>query len=481
MSWSKKRIIFCVVGLIIMLIIINSMYGYLKASPEGVSFEGELRRGQVEFLFDLTYQRDGDTVMEQVIFERILAMIDDSEDFIILDMFLFNDEYERTVKYPAVSGYLADSLIRKKQQDPTIEIIVITDRINTFYGSYSPEHLIHLEQEGIQLVYTDMTIMRDSNPSYSGLWRTMIQWFGTSENGWLPNPFSPDSPVVTIRSYLELMNFKANHRKVVITEKEALVTSENPHDASAYHSNIAFVVKGEVVNDLIETERAVADISGANTDLFEALSIKDAALEQLPDDSGYSVQVLTEGKIKQHLLKDIRETEATNKINIGAFYLSDRDVVKELIKASERKVEIKIILDANKDAFGREKNGIPNRPVAHELKKNTNNAIKIKWYNTNGEQYHTKLVMIEKNTETILLGGSANLTKRNIADFNLETNIKVIGSPDSEIMQQASNYFQRLWSNEDGIYTLDYNVYEDDSIFNQFLYRFQEWSGISTF
>ena len=96
---------------------------------------------------------------------------------------------------------------------------------------------------------------------------------------------------------------------------------------------------------------------------------------------------MTEGKIKQHLLKEIRDTKAANTINIGVFYLSDRDIIKELIKASERNVAINIVLDANKDAFGREKNGIPNRPVAHELRSKSNNKINIKCYNTNGEQY----------------------------------------------------------------------------------------------
>jgi phosphoribosylamine-glycine ligase len=89
--------------------------------------------------------------------------------------------------------------------------------------------------------------------------------------------------------------------------------------------------------------------------------------------------------------------------------------------------------------------------------------------------------MIEKDTEAILIGGSANLTKRNIDDFNFETNVKVIGTPDLEIMLEAKKYFQKLWLNEGGVYTLDYDMYADDSLYKQLLYRFQEWSGISSF
>jgi HKD family nuclease len=478
--WFKKRIKITLLCLIFFSILISSIYGYIKPLPEGTSFEGQLRNGKVEFLFDLTYQKEGNIVREQVIFDRIFSMISDSEEFIILDMFLFNDDYERIVNYPDLSNKLVDSLISKKKENPNIDIVVITDKINTFYGSYSPEHLRKLQQAGVELIYTDMRYMPDSNPAFSGLWRSTIQWLGNSENGWLPNPFSPNSPDVTLRSYLEVINFKANHRKVLISEKEAIVTSANPHDASAYHSNIAFVLKGQIIKDLLETEKAVANISGGNMDLFEKLPVNTVAWEQ-SNDLGYNVQLLTEGKIKQHLLKEIRDAKVANTINIGVFYLSDRDIIKELINASKRDVAINIILDPNKDAFGREKNGIPNRPVAHELKSKSNNKIKIKWYNTNGEQYHTKLVMIEKDNESILIGGSANLTKRNIDDFNFETNVKIIGDPDLEIMQEAKGYFQRLWLNEGGIYTLDYDQFADESVYKRLMYRFQEWSGISSF
>ena len=49
------------------------------------------------------------------------------------------------------------------------------------------------------------------------------------------------------------------------------------------------------------------------------------------------------------------------------FYLSERQIVKALITAKERGVNVRVLLDPNKDAFGREKNGIPNRQVASEL------------------------------------------------------------------------------------------------------------------
>lgn len=67
------------------------------------------------------------------------------------------------------------------------------------------------------------------------------------------------------------------------------------------------------------------------------------------------------------------------------FYFSDRDIINALTNAADRGVNIKILMDPNKDAFGRTKDGTPNRQVASELHKH---GIKIRWCNTYGEQCH---------------------------------------------------------------------------------------------
>lgn len=67
---------------------------------------------------------------------------------------------------------------------------------------------------------------------------------------------------MTARSYLKLLNVKANHRKVVASEKSALISSGNVHDASAYHSNMALEVSGPIIAEIIESEQAVLRLSG---------------------------------------------------------------------------------------------------------------------------------------------------------------------------------------------------------------------------
>lgn len=449
---------------------------HLVPLPEGLSVESEPKEvTSIDFLYDLTYEKNKEIIHEQVIFDKVFELIESAKKYVIVDMFLFNDDYDRKDNYPNISEKLTKSLIEQKQKYPDLKVIFITDPVNTCYGSYESKFLERLKENGINVVLTDLTKLPDSNPSYSTVWRNLFKDLNTYGKGYLPNPFSSDSPEVKLSSYLELLNFKANHRKVLITENKALVSSANPHDASGFHSNIAFVIEGEIINDLIEAERAVAKFSGYN---FAGLKYEND--ENIEPIKNTKVTLLTEGKIRKHLLKEFEATQKGDFINIGMFYLSERSLVKELINASKRGVNIRIVLDANKDAFGREKNGIPNRQVAYELVKKSEGKIKIKWYKTHGEQFHSKLISIQKENDHVIFGGSANLTKRNIGNFNLEKNLKIETIINSEFSDKIISYFDKIWDNQAGIYTLEYEKYQEDSLFKYSIYRILEWSGFYT-
>ena len=466
--------------LILGLIPIFILNGFITQVPKGTSYQGRDRKAQnIEFLYDLTYEKDGKSIKEQRIFKEQLKLIEEAEDFIIADMFLFNDDYNRKfkVEYPNLSEQLANAFIEKKEKNPEIKIIFITDEINNFYGVYESPYIKKLKDSNIDAIITNLEKLRDSNPIYSGIWRSVIKWFGTSGKGWLPNSFRPDSSKVTLRGYLKLLNFKANHRKVIVSEKSAIVSSMNPHDASGYHSNIGFKMDGEILLDLVSSELEIAKLSGyKGVDDFKIFHNSNIEENNLT-----TIALITESKIRDNLIREIKTTKKGNKIMIGMFYLSHRGIIKELINAAKRGVDVKIVLDSNKDAFGIEKNGIPNRQVAYEMKKKSNNSIEIKWYDTHGEQYHTKMVIIEKENQAIIIGGSANLTRRNIDDYNLETNVIIKTLKDTKLYKDIKDYFNRIWTNEDGHYTIEYENYKEDSLIKTLIYRFQEWSGLSTF
>jgi len=184
-------------------------------------------------------------------------------------------------------------------------------------------------------------------------------------------------------------------------------------------------------------------------------------------------------QIKKELLQLIESAENDDQIKMGMFYLSDRDIITALKNAANSGVDVKLILDPNKDAFGMEKNGIPNRQVASEM--TNNSTIEVRWYDTQGEQYHSKIILIKKENESIIIGGSANMTKRNIGNLNLETNVLIVADNNKEISIEVNNYFEKIWNNSDGVYTTDYSTYQDDSLMKKIVYRIQEWTGLSTF
>lgn len=449
-------------------------YGQGKPLPSGLSLEGVPHAApEVEFLADLTFQRGGQPVREQVIFKRMCRIIDEAERFVLLDLFLFNSVHAPGEKFPALSDEMTRGLVEKKQRSPQVDIVLITDAINRSYGAEEPDHFKKLRASGVRIIYTDTGRLRDSNFIYSAWWRLFCQWLGTKGAGWLPSPFAKNGPAMTLRGYLSLLNFKANHRKVVASEKEALIASANSHDASGYHSNIAFVGQGAVVQDIVEAEAAVAELSGEILPQWE--------IPSRPESGPVQMRLLTEGKIKARLLAALIRCGSGCSVRMAMFYLSDREVVEGLLAAAARGAEVRLLLDPNKDAFGRKKNGIPNRPVARELVEKSQGRVRIRWYGTHGEQFHSKMVVISLPAQTVLIGGSANLTRRNLDDLNLEACLEVTAPPDSRVVREATGYFERIWRNDDGSYSLDYQEFAEKSLFRYALYRFQEWSGMATF
>ena len=117
------------------------------------------------------------------------------------------------------------------------------------------------------------------------------------------------------------------------------------------------------------------------------------------------------------------------------------------------------------------------------MKKSLNNpgVINLRWYNNGEEQFHTKLMLVKKTDYLVAYGGSGNFTRRNLRDFNLESELKVIAPYDSEFSNEVLTYFDRLWTNKDGDFTLDYDMAKKESGLNNFLYKMIEKSGFSAF
>lgn len=162
--------------------------------------------------------------------------------------------------------------------------------------------------------------------------------------------------------------------------------------------------------------------------------------------------------------------------------MSEREVVDELIAAANRGVNVQILLDPNKAAFGREKIGIPNHPVAIQMLEEKQGPLEVKFYNTEGEQFHSKMMLINTENETIVIGGSANFTRRSLNNYNLETNLKVTAPKEHSFAQEVNTYFKRLWDNEGGKYTFGAEHYLNDyPTYKVKLFNLQKLTRLTTF
>ncbi|MNN25430.1 hypothetical protein D3C81_1389020 [compost metagenome] len=239
-------------------------------------------------------------------------------------------------------------------------------------------------------------------------------------------------------------------------------------------------MQGPVIADILRSEQAAAALSGAGPLLGKTPEFTQTAGA---GDGPLEVRYLTEGKVYKYVLEGIRGAEQGDVIWMGMFYLADDAIINALLEASERGAEVRLLLDPNQNAFGRDKIGIPNRPVAMDLNRRSDGKIGIRWYNTGKEQYHTKLMFIDKASgKSVVLGGSTNFTARNLDDYNLENNLWVAVPQDQPLYAEISGYFTRLWNNEGAEYSLPLEEYQGDVTYLKYIiFRIQISLGFTTF
>lgn len=462
-------------------------YQTVKPLPSELVYGGDpmaVAGTDIRFLVDLTY-RDADDrpVYEQQIFDEVVNLIREARELLVLDLFLLNEHLGPDgIAHRPLSSEIVAVLMAARRREPAMPIVLVTDPINDIYDGDPSTQLAALREAGVQVVVTDLERLRDSNPLYSSAWRILFQWWGNSAHGgWLPNPLEVAGRKVNLRTYLRLANFKANHRKVVLAGARdrwiTVVTSANPHDASSAHSNVALrVVGAALARQVYAAEMEVVRLSGGSPP-FDVLPDLGA-----PETGGdHRVAYLTESAIRDRILELIAATESGDEIDLALFYLSHRGIMAALAEAAGRGVWIRAVLDPNRDAFGHEKPGIPNRQTAEVLSRIGGGGIALRWYATHGEQFHSKLMVVRRPRSVDAILGSANFTRRNLDDYNLEASLWVEAPRGTNLDRELKLYMDRIWTNDGGVYTLPYAAFRDTSRWRRLVARVQEATGLGTF
>jgi phosphatidylserine/phosphatidylglycerophosphate/cardiolipin synthase-like enzyme len=456
----------------------------------GFAYRGEFRASDIQLLVDETWvDVRGKRHVQQEIFESVFEIIDEAEEFILIDFFLVNDFlYLPGPGMRPLSQELSKRIVAKRKANPEVEIVFITDPLNTVYESIPSKAFGAMEAAGVEVVWTDLDQLPDSNPIISKPWRLFIKPFGLGPGTTAKNPLGEGT--VSLRSLFKLLNFKANHRKVVATEKSLLITSANPHDGSSAHWNTALRINGAGTEHAIVAEAAVMNVSGTHA-FGPTVGLDRRASRKAMQSGGrlgdpslpkasHLVELLTEIRIKEKALDMLGRVGQGDRAELTMFYLSEKDIISALIAAKARGGDVRVILDPNKDAFGRVKNGIPNRQSAFKL---TRAGIPVRWADTHGEQCHVKMLLTEYaggNSELML--GSCNYTRRNLDNFNAECDLAMTAPSFDPNMVRARETFKRWWNNEeDRFFTVDYDVYKDEALRRRIRSAIMEATGLCTF
>jgi len=435
-------------------------------------------------------------------------MIAQAQSSIVVSMFLFDNLYSKTTPPWDLVRELTNLLVWKKKQNPKMPIAVIFDPINKAYADRMSESTRRFLENVIDIFYSDLVSTKPASRLgiVQGL-RRILRAINLSTDkipGWVFSraarlkipfvPFEIDGDRVSWKTLFNAALLKANHRKVLVIDGNtenamALVGSANAHNASLPSTNFAVSAKGAVANyiymvlredirqSLLLDQDYVAwskttEPSPENylQNILPPIAEEELykSLEQQSIEDPAWVAFVTETEIKREILRMLRDANGDDEVRFQMFYLSDVEILEELLNAASRVANpIRGLLDPSKDALGKIKDGSPNRQVAAYLMRERNRSdsplnLAIRWYSTHGEQNHAKSMSVTnpRTGKYEYIGGSANWTRKNLDGINMESDFVLKNA--KGIVSKFNSLFDMFWDNPPGI---EYSVAYDDPRF----------------
>lgn len=455
------------------LAILAAVSAYFRFRPQPRGIDGTRRSyrlpaEQIQFFHDTIWYEDDQRQMVCEISSELIRLIRASRRWLLMDVFLFSLHHtDRAADYIPTTRQIVSALAQRQRP-----AWFITDPINTSFGSWVSAPLLWLVQAGVQVTITDPYKMRDNNLIYSPIWRLLLRWFSRSWPPRFNNLLEPNA-TMSLWSFLDAINARGNHRKLLIADHDdsyvSFLSSANFEDASSYFGNTAVTVcSAAVASHFLEAEKAVASMSG--TDIPISISA--------PAETGGDAEVtpLMGAQIKQALVRDLDRATASCRIYLFAQFLSSRDVIEALVRASRRGVQGVLVLDQNKVDFGNPKSGYPNQITAPELARRT--GFEIRWANSVHEEYHNQFLLLLTPKRCIFHVGSANYSRRSLSATVLEANIRIDAPLEAQVSQQVRRY--AAWMARDPRSLAYESGDRRPSRIQYWFYRFLEASGCGT-
>jgi len=472
-----------------------------KRLPPGAHIAGAWQSSpahELRFLRDLTAaDATGAPLIERQIDAELLHMVAQARDFLVLDTGLFGDlpaagpGAPRLRAAPPVAAALVDALLQAKQQQPSLQVLLLIDPASV-QMRVGPNLLDRLREAGIAVVSVDVGRLRAPNAAFVAFWQLCCRWWSpVAADGAWPNPVGVGPSGVSMGLWGRTQGYQRSHRQLLIGDDGAgglagLIFSRPFNAEAALHSASALHLTGAALEPLLESEFVVAQFSG-----WSGGGAMQERSQRLVERQRHSVaiaagvdaaraRVVSEASIAEALVGRIDAAGRNDNIDIAALYLSQRDLMRALLDAARRGAAVRVLLDPGKDGYGYEHSGVPNREVASELVAASDGAVRVRWYRTHGEQFSPGFALIRSAGRSWLMVGTAELSRRDLEDFNLAAAFIAELPTTAPASNDALSWFNTLWYNRAAggtEYTSDVDVYADASQLGYWRYRVLELSG----
>jgi hypothetical protein len=115
----------------------------------------------------------------------------------------------------------------------------------------------------------------------------------------------------------------------------------------------------------------------------------------------------------------------------------------------------------------------PNRGSAAELQRQ---GIEIRWATDPSAAPLSSVLLVRHGKDASIYFGSANFTRRNLGDFNLESAMELRAPVLAALPKSVNEYFAARWAA-----AAQYHRYADESLPTYWSMRFAETTGLSSF
>jgi hypothetical protein len=481
----------------------STFWHSIRRLPAGLHIAGaweSLPAANIGFLRDLSAaDATGAPLNERQIDAELQRMIARARDIVVLDAGLFGDlpaagpKAARLRVAPTIATAITDTLLKAKQDQPALQVLMLIDPASIDLST-APGPIERLRERGIDVVPVATGRLRAPNAPFVAFWQLCCGWWshGKGAGSW-PNPVGVGPAGVAMGLWGRSAPYQRSHRQLIVADDGSgmltgVIFSRSLNAEAALHSATALRISGAAVDATLESEFAVAQFSG-----WSGGGAMQARAQRLIERQGQSLggaplaqearaRVVSESMIGESLIALIDATARHDSIDVASLYLSERDVVRALMDAARRGVAVRLLLDPNKDGYGYDRSGLPNRVVASELVAGSDGAVRVRWYRTHGEQFSAGFMLIRGSAHSWLAVGTSDLSRRDLDDFNLAADFIVELQSSAGAAVDALTWFDTLWFNRaaGGVeYTSDADVYADASQLHYWQYRLLEAAGVA--